>query len=92
MAKYDVASVMVHDLRISVPSANPVGVANDIDREGIPWDALGNDTTTLRSRELDITYTGPLLSDDLVESVGVGIARGAGMQAAAVIVASRSNT
>ena len=35
MAKYDVASVLVHDLRLSVPSANPVGVANDIDREDV---------------------------------------------------------
>ena len=92
VAKYDVASVLVHDLRFSVPSANPVGVANDIDREGILSDALGNYTTTLRNHELDISYTGPLLSDDLVESVRVGIARGAGIQAAAVTVAPRSTT
>jgi hypothetical protein len=92
VAKYDVASVLVHDLRFSAPSANPVGVANDIDREGILSDALGSYTTTIGRRELDITYTGPLLSDDLVQSVRVGIARGAGIQPAAVTVAPRSIT
>jgi hypothetical protein len=92
VAKYDVASVLVHDLRFSAPSANPVGAANDIDREGILSDALGNYTTTIGRHELDISYTGPLLSDDLVQSVRVGIARGAGIQPAAVTVGPRSTT
>lgn len=92
VAKYDVASVLVHDLRFSAPSANSVGVANAIDREGILSDALGSYTTTFGRRELDISYTGPLLSDDLVQSVRVGIARGAGIQPAAVTVAPRSTS
>jgi hypothetical protein len=92
VAKYDVASVLVHDLRFSAPSANPVGAANDIDREGILSDALGSYTTTIGRRELDVTYTGPLLSDDLVQSVRVGIARGAGILPSAVTVAPRSTT
>jgi hypothetical protein len=92
VARYDVASVLVHDLRFSAAAANPVGVANSIDREGIVSDALGNYTTTLGSRELDITYIGPLLSDDLVQTVRLGIARGAGILPDAVTVAPRSTT
>jgi len=92
VARYDVASVLVHDLRFSAVAANPVGVANKIDREGILSDALGNYTTTLGRRELDITYTGPLLSDDLVQTVRLGIARAAGIQPDAVTVAPRSTT
>jgi hypothetical protein len=92
VAAYQVASVLVHDLRFTAGSANPVAMANDIDREGILSDALGNYTTTLGNHELDITYTGPLLSDELVQTVRVGIARGAGIQPAAVTVAPRSTT
>ena len=90
--EYDVASVLVHDLRFTVSSANPAVLAKAIAREGILSDALGDYTTTLGSRELDITYTGPLLSDDLVESVRGGIARRAGTQLAAVTVSPRSTT
>lgn len=92
VAAYQVSSVLVHDLRFTASSANPVAMANDMDREGILSDALGNYTTTLGNHELDITYTGPLLSDELVQTVRVGIARGAGIQPAAVTVAPRSTT
>jgi len=90
--EYDVASVLVHDLRFTVSSADPAVLAEAIAREGILSDALGNYSTTLGSGELDITYTGPLLSDDLVESVRVGIGRGAGTEPAAVTVSPRSTT
>ena len=92
VAAYQVSSVLVHDLRFTASSANPLGMANDIDREGILSDALGNYTSTVGNHELDITYTGPLLSDALVQTVRVGIARGAGIQPAAVTVAPRSTT
>ena len=90
VAKYRVASVVVHDLRFTVRSADPVVLANTIDREGILSDALGNYSTTLGRDELDITYTGPLISDDLVKLVRAGIARGARTQPAAVTVSPRS--
>ena len=90
--EFNVASVLVHDLEFRVRSANPAVLAEAIAREGILSDALGNYTTTLGSGRLDITYTGPLLSDDLVESVRAGIARRAETQPAAVIVSPRSTT
>jgi len=92
VAEYKVASVLVHDLRFTAHSANPARLAKDIAREGILSDALGNYTTTMGRRELDITYTGPLLSDDLVTSVRGGIARRAGIEPAAVSVSPRSVT
>lgn len=89
---YDVASVLVHDLRFTVSVANPAVLAEAIAREGILSDALGNYSTALGSSELDITYTGPLLSDDLVESVRGGIARRADTAPAAVTVSPRFTT
>ena len=90
--EYNVASVLVHDLQFTVSSANPAVLAKAIAREGILSDALGSYSTTLGSRELRITYTGPLLSDDLVESVRGGIARRADTQPGAVKVSPRSTT
>lgn len=90
--EFNVASVLVHDLQFTVGSANPAILAEAIAREGILSDALGNYTTTLDSGRLDITYTGPLLSDDLVESVRAGIARRADTHPAAVTVSPRSTT
>ena len=90
--RYDVAAVLVHDLRFRVNSAKPAALAEAIAREGILSDALGNYTTTLGRHRLDITYTGPLLSDDLVESARGGIARRANVQPAAVIVSPRTTT
>jgi hypothetical protein len=89
---YDVASVLVHDLRFTARSANPPALARAVAREGILSDALGNYTTTLGSHEVEFTYTGPLLSDDLVESVRSGIARGANVAPAAVTVSPRSTS
>jgi hypothetical protein len=90
--EYDVIPVLVHDLRFTVGTANPAGLARDIAREGILSDALGIYTTTLRTHALDIAYTGPLLSDHLVESVRTGIARPADISPDVVAVSPRSTT
>ena len=90
--RYDVASVLVHDLQFKVSSANPAVLAEAIAREGIVSDALGFYTTTFGDYELDITYTGPLLSDELVESVRAGIARRAHTQPEAVDISPLSTT
>ena len=92
VAQWEVAPVLVHDLRFTAHSANPARLAGDIAREGILSDALGNYATTLGRNELVITYTGPLLSDDLVTSVRGGIARRAGLETAGVTVSPRSDT
>jgi hypothetical protein len=92
VARYTLASVLVHDLLFTVSSAKPADLAASIAREGILSDALGNYTTTLGSDKLAITYTGPLLSDDLVESVRGGIARRAHVLPAAVAISPRSTT
>jgi len=90
VAQYNAASVLVHDLRFTVASPRPGVLAQAIAREGILSDALGNYTTTIGSRELQIAYTGPLLSDALVESVRAGIARPAHAQPDAVTISPRS--
>jgi hypothetical protein len=92
VAAYDVSPVLVHDLRFTARSANPALLAQAIAREGILSDDLGSYTTTFGRHRLDITYTGPLLGDDVVESVRVGIARRANMAPAAVAVLPRSTT
>jgi len=92
VAGYDVTSVLVHDLRFTVRSAIPAVLANTIAREGILSDALGTYATTVGPGYLEITYTGPLLSDSLVESVRAGIARRADTRTAEVIVSPRSHT
>lgn len=89
---YEVAPVLVHDLRFTVRATNPSVMAAAIAREGILADALGTYSTSSGSGRLDITYTGPLLSDDLVELVRRGIARGEGVQPSAVTVSPRSTT
>lgn len=86
----DVTAVLVHDLRFSVHSKTPAAVAAAIAREGILSDALGNYLVTFGSAELDVSYTGPLLSDRLVYAVRDGMARSAGVQPAAVSVSPRS--
>jgi hypothetical protein len=89
---YAVTPVLVHDLRFSVRAKDPSAAAQAIAREGILTDALGSYSASADSGRLDITYTGPLLSDDLVEQVRRGIARGTGGQPAAVTVSPRSTT
>jgi hypothetical protein len=87
-----VASVLVHDLQFSVAAADPAAVARSVAAEGILSDALGNYGTILGKGALKVTYTGPLLSDLLVESVRIGMARGAGVKPADVTLAPRSAT
>ncbi len=89
---YLVAPVLVHDLRFTVRATDPSAMAAAIAREGILADALGDYSTSARDGTLEITYTGPLLSDDLVEQVRRGIARGDGAAASSVTVAPRSTT
>ena len=87
-----IESVLVHDLRFTVGPADPASVAEAIALEGILSDALGNYETVVGGRELEIGYTGPLLSDTTVESVRRGLARGAGVTAEEVTVSPRSGT
>ncbi|TFD68325.1 hypothetical protein [Cryobacterium gelidum] len=87
---YHVAEVLVHDLRFAVRATSPDVLEESIGREGILSDALGNYATTLRTGELDVTYTGPLLSDELIQSVQYGIARAAHTEVAAVTVSPRT--
>lgn len=87
-----VAQVLVHDLRFTVSSANPGAVAEAIALEGILADALGNFDTRVGDGELELGYTGPLLSDKTVEAVRRGVARAAGNTADDVKVAPRSGT
>jgi hypothetical protein len=89
---YEVASVLVHDLRFTVEASDPPALAAAIAREGILTDALGSYSTSGRGGRLEITYTGPLLSDALVEVVRGGIARGEGVPPSAVTLAPRSTT
>ena len=86
-----VESVLVHDLRFTIRSGEPAALRDAIAREGILSDALGNYQTSPGKGELEITYTGPLLSDELVASVRVGVARGALAEPDAVAVSARSD-
>jgi hypothetical protein len=90
--RYAVDSVLVHDLRFTVGSPRPAALAAAIATEGILADALNNYTTTVGRHRLDITYTGPLLSDELVGSLRAGIARRAHLAPTAVTISPRSTT
>ncbi|MDJ0377456.1 hypothetical protein [Cryobacterium sp. PH31-L1] len=79
--QYFVLSVLVHDLRFAVSSADPVALADAIAREGILSDALGNYGTTVDANTLNVTYLGALLGDDVVNAVRNGMARAAGLTA-----------
>jgi hypothetical protein len=92
VGRYDVAPILVHDLRFTVKTAKPAVLAAAIAREGILADALNSYSTVFGRHRLDITYTGPLLSDELVGSVRAGIARRAHVQPAAVTISPRSTT
>jgi len=89
---YAVAPVLVHELRFTVSTARPAALARAITREGILSDALGSYTTTLDGHALHIAYTGPLLSDHLIQSVRAGIARPAHVATRTVTVSPRSTT
>ena len=87
---FHVDSVLVHDLRFEVTTAAPERVRAAIDREGILADALGRYTSEVGTGLIRISYTGPLLSDDLVQRVQDGVARGAGTTRDQVRVGPRS--
>lgn len=87
---FHVIPVLVHDLRFSLSASNPTALSAAIDREGILTDTLGNYDTAVKAGELDISYTGPLLGDELVETVRSGIARQAHIAASGVAVSPRS--
>ncbi|MET3932224.1 hypothetical protein [Arthrobacter sp. OAP107] len=87
-----VLPVLVHDLSFSVAAADPAAVSSAVDREGIASDALGNYDTTAKDGQLTISYTGPLLGDETIESVREGISRQAHVPAADVSVTPRSAT
>lgn len=85
-----VASVLVHDLRFRIAAADPAAAAAAIAAEGILSDALGSYDVSLGAGALTIGYTGPLLSDALIESVRDGMARGAGSRRTDVELGPRS--
>ncbi|WP_427007781.1 hypothetical protein [Pseudarthrobacter sp. H2] len=87
-----IGSVLVHDLQFAVPSSDPASLAAAIETEGILADALGNYTTSMDSGTLGVAYTGPLLSDALVESVRAGMARDAGVEPGDVKLNPRSTS
>ncbi|WP_427131915.1 hypothetical protein [Pseudarthrobacter sp. S9] len=87
-----VASVLVHDLQFTVASPDPAALAESIAAEGILSDALGNYATSLDGGALTVSYTGPLLSDALVDSVRNGMARSAGVDPGNVALTPRSAT
>ncbi len=87
-----VASVLVHDLRFTLASAVPGPLAESITAEGILSDALGTYDTSLEGGAVAVSYTGPLLSDALVEAVREGMARSGGVTSSEVTVTPRSPT
>lgn len=89
---FHVLQALVHDLRFSIDTPNPTALSAAVDREGILSDALGNYDTTVGDGVLSIDYTGPLLDDEIVESVRNGIARQAHTASSAVEVKPRTAT
>ncbi|MEC5181654.1 hypothetical protein [Arthrobacter sp. CG_A4] len=87
-----IGEVLVHDLQFTVAAADPAALAASIAAEGILSDALGNYEEVPDGGALTIGYTGPLLSDALVESVRDAMARSAGKQPADVELAPRSTS
>ena len=90
VAEFYIGPVLLHDLRFAVPTGDPHAVRLSIDLEGILADALGSYSSSVGPGELRIDYTGPLLSDDLIQSIRVGIARPARAGADEVSVSPRS--
>lgn len=88
--QFHVGPVLVHDIRFAVRTSDPQALRDAIDREGILADALGTYASTTGTAELRIDYTGPLLSDDLIQSIRAGIARPARSEPDDVSVSPRS--
>lgn len=84
--------MLVHDVRFTARAKDPAALAATLAREGILADALGSYSTSSARGRLEVGYTGPLLSDDLVEAVRRGIARGEGIEPSSVTVAPRSTS
>ena len=55
-------------------------------------DALGHYSTTLGHHKLEISYTGPLLSDHTIDSIRTAMTRPANLAPTAVTVTPRSTT
>ncbi|GAA1253481.1 hypothetical protein [Arthrobacter pascens] len=89
---FHVLQTLVHDLRFSIRTTSPTALSAAVDLEGILSDALGNYDTTVGDGVLSIDYTGPLLGDEIVESVRAGIARQARTAPSAVEVKPRAET
>jgi hypothetical protein len=87
---FHVLQTLVHDVRFTIPADDPAALAAAVEREGILSDALGNYRTTAANGKLSVSYTGPLLADNIVESVRDGIARPAHTMASAVVVEPES--
>jgi hypothetical protein len=87
-----VLPVLVHDLRFSATTGDPAALSAAVDEEGIVSDALGNYETTVDGQQISIAYTGPLLGDEIIESVRAGIARQANTPASAIDVGPRATT
>ena len=87
-----VASVLVHDLQFSVapPIRRPWRLPSP--RKASSRTRSGTMARRWMAEPWRSRYTGPLLSDALVESVRNGMARGAGVQPADVTLAPRSTT
>ncbi|MCB5274947.1 hypothetical protein BJG92_02485 [Arthrobacter sp. SO5] len=85
-----IGEALVHDLAFTLAVEDPAALAAAIAGEGILSDALGNYEESLDGGALTIGYTGPLLSDELVESVRDGMARSGGKAPADVGLAPRS--
>ncbi|TFD29853.1 hypothetical protein [Cryobacterium cryoconiti] len=88
--QFQIGPVLVHDLRFAVRTADPRTLREAIEREGILADALGTYSSTTGTEELRIDYTGPLLSDDLIQSIRAGIAGPARSEPGDVSVSPRS--
>jgi hypothetical protein len=86
------ATVLVHDLAFTVPAADPGGAGRSIDAEGILSDVLGHYDLAREGSALSVGYTGPLLSDESIGAVRVGMARAADTDPSAVGVFPRTPT
>ncbi|MDQ1053831.1 MULTISPECIES: hypothetical protein [Micrococcaceae] len=87
---FHVLQTLVHDLCFTIPADDPAALAAAVETEGILSDALGSYGVTADDGKLSVSYTGPLLADNIVESVREGLARPAHTTASAVTVEPES--